>query len=396
MRKFKAILIISIIFVLGFSLCCISNAENSMEIDDDIIEQEDSVLTDINASPDSLYNAILSSKANYFNASNDPINITKDIEGDAFILCRQKVTIDSFISGNVFVCSTDVEITGNAEISGSLFCLAQNLSISGEVVNNVYCAAQTFNMDTNSSIGLCLYLTAEDITLGGEIEGDANISSNKITILDNLHINGDLNYSAPEEIQIPQSAVIGGNVRYSINNSEDETNSTLNKIMYYIRSVLSYIILALVLFLILYKANVKFIKNDIKLKDNLGKFILCGILTLLLTPLFCIVTLFTSFTLPISLIVAFIYIVLILVATPISIIVLSKLLSEKYKETFIKNNNILRHSIFIVILCIVYKLLELVPIVGAIVTLALGLIGVGIIIKNTFFKNKLENENITE
>ena len=395
MRKFKTILIISIIFVLGFSLCCISNAENSMEIDDDIIEQKDSVLTDINASPDTLFDTILSSKANYFNASNDPINITKDIEGDAFILCRQKVTIDSFISGNVFVCSTDVEITGNAEISGSLFCLAQNLSISGEIVDNVYCTAQTFNIDTNSSIGLSLYLTAEDTKLGGEIEGDANISSNKITILDNIHINGDLNYSAPEEIQIPQSAIILGNIRYSLNNPEDDVSKS-NVILDFIRSTLSYVILALLLFLILYKANVKFIKNDIKLKDNLGKIILCGILTLLLTPLFCIVTLFTSFTLPISLIVAFIYIVLILVATPISIIVLSKLLSEKYKETFIKNNNILRHSIFIVILCIVYKLLELIPIVGLIITIALGLIGVGIITKNTFFKNKLEKENITE
>lgn len=395
MKKFKTILIISIIFVLGFSLCCISNAENSMEIDDDIIEQKDSVLTDINASPDSLFDTILSSKANYFNASNDPINITKDIEGDAFILCRQKVTIDSFISGNVFVCSTDVEITENAEISGSLFCVTQSLNIFGEIVGNVYCVAQSFNMDTNSSIGLCLYLTAEDITLGGEIEGDANISSNKITILDNLHINGDLNYSAPEEIQIPQSAIVLGNIRYSLNNPEDDVSKS-NVILDFICSTLSYVILALVLFLILYKANVKFIKNDIKLKDNLGKFILCGILTLLLTPLFCIVTLFTSFTLPISLIVAFIYIVLILVATPISIIVLSKLLSEKYKETFIKNNNILRHSIFIVILCIVYKLLELIPIVGAIITIALGLIGVGIITKNTFSKNKLENENITE
>lgn len=395
MRKFKAILIISIIFFLGFSLCCISNAENSIEIDDDIIEQDDSVLTDINASPDSLYDALLSSKANYFNTSNDPINITKDIEGDAFILCKQKVTIDSFISGNVFVISTDLEITENAEISGSLFCLAQNLNLSGEVVNNVYCATQTFNMNTNSSIGLCLYLTAEDTKLGGEIEGDANISSNKITILDNLNINGDINYSSPEEIQIPQSAIILGNIRYSLNNPKDDVSKS-NVILDFIRSTLSYAILALVLFLILYKANVKFIKNDIKLKDNLGKIILCGILTLLLTPLFCIVTLFTSFTLPISLIVAFIYIVLILVATPISIIVLSKLLSEKYKETFIKNNNILRHSIFIVILCIVYKLLELIPIVGLIITIALGLIGVGIITKNTFFKNKLEKENITE
>ena len=397
MKKFKKLIIFSIMFILCLSLACISNAENV--ISNSVMQNEEndrtipnnSPLNDINADLDTLSQNVLSSKTNYFNASNDPIHLDSDVEGDAFILCRQKVTIDSYVSGNVFVCSTNVEITENAEISGSLFCVTQNLNLSGEISGNAYCVSQNFNFNKNSSIGLTLYLTGEDIALDGAIENDANIAGNKITVLENFSVNGDLNYSASEEVQIPESAIISGNIRYSINSNEDENVSMSDTIKSFIRSALSYIILTIVLFLILYKIDIKFVKNDIKIKENLGKFILCGFLTSLLTPILCVITLFTGFTFALSFILLIIYIALLLVSSSITIIVLSRLLSDKFKESFIKNNNVLRNSIFIAILCIAYKLLKLVPIIGTITTLAFNVIGIGILTKNIFFKTKSES-----
>lgn len=70
-----------------------------------------------------------------------------------------------------------------------------------------------------------------------------------------------------------------------------------------------------------------------------------------------------------------------MVASAITIITLSKLCADRFKDK-IKTNDILRTILFILLFGIGYKLFKLVPILGSIITFATVILGIGIFIKN--------------
>ena len=113
---------------------------------------------------------------------------------------------------------------------------------------------------------------------------------------------------------------------------------------------------------------------------NMPKYLLYGLLALIITPIASIVLLTLGFTANIALLLIAVYIMLMLISSSIAIIIISELCSDKLKEKF-KVNDTLRTIISIIVLCIAYKLLQLVSIIGFIITFALVLIGLGLLIK---------------
>ena len=413
MNKIKKSIILFLIFTLVLSINYITKAEDIIEdeapnteiteneeVNEEVPEEE---TDDINESLDE----ILSTKGipseltekieetsindgNYFNMSGDSIKIDSEIDGDVFIISGKKVTIDSYIAGNAFICANEVEITSNAEISSSLFCAAKDIKIYGEINLNSYCASESFTLAENAYIYKNLYLISQKISLDGLIEGTAFISGENIEIMQNCNIEGDLNYASPKQLEIPESAV-RGNVKYSNNTIEITKKSFSNEISDFIRSAISYVAFGIIVFLILNLLKVKLTDNFEDFKSNIGKYILFGCLALFITPILNIIILFIPFLARFAFLVLGIYILLLLVASIITIITLSKICANKFKET-IKVNDILRSIIFIAILGIVYRLLKLIPVLGFFVTLASVIFGIGITIKNTLPKKETNNQ----
>ena len=75
---------------------------------------------------------------NLFSTTKADLPVENGVDGDAFILCSKKVTINSEITGNLFVIAQNVEITDDAIIDGSVFLLADNFTFSGKVVKNIF------------------------------------------------------------------------------------------------------------------------------------------------------------------------------------------------------------------------------------------------------------------
>ena len=78
-----------------------------------------------------------------------------------------------------------------------------------------------------------------------------------------------------------------------------------------------------------------------------------------------------------------------LIASAITLITISNLCNEKLKEKLAINDT-LRTILVLILLCIAYKLLKLIPTVGFIVTLAFVIIGYGILMKS-IIPTKQEN-----
>lgn len=401
MNKIKKSIIFLIIFTLIIGFCNISKAEN---IADDIMLDrqnltEDSV-EDINDSLEDILSnhglpteevdktdSVTRTDGNFFKASDESFTLNTDVNGDIFIVCSGKFTLDSYVTGSAFICADEVEITSNADISSSMFCVSNNITIYGGINLNAYCVSEKFSLEEDSHIYKNLYLTSENISLNGLIENHAFVSGNDIKIQENCNIQGDLNYSSPKEIEIPEFSV-KGNTRYSSNAINITPRTTANKILDFITSTISYIIFVILVFLVLNKLNSNLPDNINDFKSNLGKYTLFGLLVLFVLPILDLVLLFIPFLTRFAFAVLLLYILLLILASAITVITLSKICANKYKES-IKTKDSIRTILFIVILSVIYKLFKLIPILGFLVTLAVVILGIGISVKILFNKKEL-------
>ena len=398
---FKKFLIIFISLSLIFNITLVSNA-----VDEDVEalnneEQVDESLkidsSENNVSPDgdekkdetdSLENNIKDAKIqkNYYYLGSDDLNITDDIYGDVYIITSGKVTISSKVEGNVFILASEVNLSENSEIDFSLYCISDNLTINGIIINNTYAIAQKFYLTENANLFKDLFLMADNIDISGSIDRDVNISGSNIVLSEYAYINGDFNYSSENEITIPEH-VIAGQVNYSKitpSSNENSNNIILGKIF----NILSYIVFVIIIFIILKWLNNKLINNSDKLILNIWKYVLYGILGLLITPFAIIILLLLGLTAKLALLLLALYFIVILLAPSVLIINLSNFLVQKFG----KDPNTMKNVLCIALLCVVYKLLQF--IISSIIIFAFIVVGFGIILKAIMSSKNSETNNI--
>lgn len=328
-----------------------------------------------------------STSKNYFYAGTEDVNITTPVEGDVFVVTSGNVIIDTDICGNAFICANTVTIGEYSIIEASLFNASNSLILSGDVGINVYNISRNFTLSGN--VDCDVFSSSAKSNLDGCISGNANISSENITISDELSIEGDLNYSSKKQVAIPENTV-EGKVNFSSINTDTKVN-TITKMNDFLTSVLSLVVLAIVLFVIGKWLNCKFINTYPDFVKNLPKSLLYGFLALIVIPIASLILLICGVTINLAFILTALYLVLLLVASSIVIVILSKLVAEKLNVKFEKANNTLLTILSIIVLSIVYKLIQLIPVLGSITIFAFLIIGIGILINNIIPNKEVKN-----
>ena len=392
------ILLISSISVLSLADNEVDNSE-SVNYNDEIMPISDDAndASNVDASEDTTevdetedeydYQTKDSTSKNYFYAGTEDVNITTPVEGDVFVVTSGNVTIDTDISGNAFICANTVTIGEYSLIEASLFNASNSLILSGDVGINVYNISRNFTLSGN--VDCDVFSSSAKSNLDGCISGNVNISSENITISDESSIEGDLNYSSKKQVDIPENTV-EGKVNFSSINTDTEV-STITKISDFLTSVLSLAVLAIVLFVIGKWLNCKFINTYPDFVKNLPKSLLYGFLALIIIPIASLILLICGVTINLAFILTALYLVLLLIASSVVIIVLSKLVAEKLNVKFEKANNTLLTILSIIVLSIIYKLIQLIPVLGSITIFAFLIIGIGILINNIIPNKEVKN-----
>ena len=392
------ILLISSISVLSLADNEVDNSE-SVNYNDEVMPISDDAndASNVDASEDTTevdetedeydYPTKDSTSKNYFYAGTEDVNITTPVKGDVFVVTSGNVTIDTDICGNAFICANTVTIGEYSIIEASLFNASNSLILSGDVGINVYNISK--NLTLSGTVDYDVFSSSAQSNLSGYISRNANISSENITISDELSIEGDLNYSSKKQVDIPENTV-KGKVNFSSINTDTEV-STITKMNDFLTSVLSLAVLAIVLFVIGKWLNCKFISTYPDLVKNLPKSLLYGFLTLIVVPVISLILLICGVTINLAFILTALYLVLLLIASSIVIVILSKLVAEKLNVKFEKANNTLLTILSIIVLSIVYKLIQLIPVLGSITIFAFLIIGIGILINNIIPNKEVKN-----
>ena len=321
------------------------------------------------------------------------------INGDLYI-CANEIILsqNSVIAGNVFAVGNKLTLNSKIE-SGSLYATVKNFDMQyyGFVFRDLHVSADTANISgyvyrnsfisadkvsatsTFSNKGDFNVTSASEVSFSGEVKGNANINSKNIVFNSkdnneksvNCKIYGNLNYSSNKEIQIEDKIVLGS-INYS-EYKEEESNSFLSSLWSYLVKLITSLVYVILIYLFITKFMPKYIDklSFSKVFSSIG----IGLGTLILVPILVILLLITRIGSLVGLLLVILYVLMLLIAKPIFVISLAKLIKDK------KFNNV-KGIILVAAITVILSLIGLIPFVGFIISLLVMLCGLGIFFKS--------------
>ena len=191
-----------------------TNTTNSTAETTNTNTQVDTTSTSENESVTNTSQDISMKEGDVFIFQND-VTIDYLVDGNVFIFGKN-VTIDSQIGGDVFVYSNDLTVTENGYILGNVFAISTNITIKG-IAYDLY--ASSDNVTIDGYVGRDIKVISNSLSINGVVGRNAFVRTDNIKFPDSNanegenattgYIAGSLNYSAPNELSIPDKSVVG-------------------------------------------------------------------------------------------------------------------------------------------------------------------------------------------
>lgn len=154
------------------------------------------------------------------------VDIQAEVYGDA-VVAGQDVSIDQFVQGDVIAAGEIVDI--RATVADDVRAAGRRVTIAGAVADHIVAAGETVRVlssstiggkawfagrriDVTGNIGRELKAIGRHISVAGEVGGDAELFAEQIEILPGAHIRGQLIFSSPNKPQVHDDARIDGEI----------------------------------------------------------------------------------------------------------------------------------------------------------------------------------------
>ena len=323
---------------------------------------------------------------------------------DDLYLFDTTVTMDKLVDGNVYICAQTANITG--QVNGNLYVIAENVNIDGAYIGNsifICSTTTTFNAACND---LYFIGTNLDVSYDSYIARDSRIGGNNITFKGlnyrNMYIDantinfgegdsvaaiqGNLNYSSPNELTLADG-MVSGEVTYNLTEINEDTNSSnISSIIYSVTSALIYSLIAYFAFKFF---TPKFVEN-ISNFSKVNKFFisgLVGLIGLVIIPIVAVILLLSIYGLGASVALFVIYGLMISIAFTIFSLFITKLIQTKF-------NKLPEVCLFMIVVFIL-SLSKYIPYLGYILGYIYGIFGFGMIIMSLAKKNIIPKKEET-
>lgn len=329
-----------------------------------------------------------------FYAVGGEVNIDQPIIGDA-VIAGGIVNIQADVSGDVLVLGGKVNIYAN--VGDSVRVVGGTVSLSGNVKHDVVISAGTLEVARNSTIG------GSVLTAGGVVTIDGNVSEDVVGKASFFKlkgwINGNVDVTADDVINISGSAKIKGDLKYYSRNPAiipagvvmgkterrgDGTGAFKEVILgffslgFVIMKFLTYISLLLIGLLLFLFVPHEVVKISDMMRRGFWKHLGLGFLVLTSGAAFSVVAAITVVGIPLSLITAA-ALATGLYVTPIVVgLFLGNIIMRHKPRSNVKMYGIMALGMF------VYTLVCMIPLLGAVVSSVLLLAGFGSFVRRQY------------
>lgn len=321
------------------------------------------------------------------------------IDGNLFLMVNGDLKFTGAVKGSVYLfVNGSVEFTSEAYIADSLYILAtEKTTINGEMYD-IYSLSDGFEIAETAYINRDVRAMANDVKLRGIIYRNIYLNAGTIDVKDEtseLLIGGNFDYTSTQEFEQIKEVVKYGEVKFSLQEETDETvvieETMAEKISKYAWGALSSAVYVLVVYGILKLIAPKFegkIGKDLKEKGIVAFAIgLLGWFILVISIIITIILLFTSLGAPVAIITWILMFVGIYISPAVFSIALLKVLKKE-------NENIGAEIAILIVIAVAIWLLQQVPVVGGIVSLAVVTTGLGLVIRNAIVRKEEKNEKV--
>ena len=319
---------------------------------------------------------------NYFNAGD---NISSNGEyNHSYFEAGNNIKSNAKVNGISFIAGNSINVKGKSEYA---FVAGESLDIESVIEKDAFIAGNNIKISKDANILRDAYIGGNNIKISSNINGNLFVGGSVVE-LDNIVINGDI-HVACNTLNITDKVTVMGTVYINedaqINNKENlessniETYITEDKIEFkvkasdFIISILATIFTGIVLSVVIPKL---FKKLDYEINpEDVCKKTLFGIATLLVIPMLAIL----SFAVVVGISVGVIALLLYVVSLMLSTIFTSAIVGHNLYVNLLKQKDNIYASIVIGV--IVIKVLELVPVIGSLVSILVFFYGLGVISK---------------
>lgn len=321
----------------------------------------------------------------------DEVTIDYIVDGNLFVFANT-VNINSQIGGDAFIVANNIFVNEGGYIFSNLFALSSNITINGVVYDLYACSNSSINI--NGYIYRDVRVITNDFTLSGTIGRNAYLNVNKInistastdeegnTLTSQGSIYGDLNYTAKQELSIPEG-IVTGDTNYT------QATSTLS-IQSYILSIGRFLATAIIIWLLCLWLTPKFLdRTGYILSKKLPSSIGFGILTPIVLIIASVILLLLEITSTIGGLGLVLLFAVCIISSVIFVIAINNLICQRLKI----EKTIGKLGLLIITAAIIW-LLALIPVVGGVISIIATLLGLGILINGILLSRK--NINLSE
>ncbi|MFA6514170.1 MAG: hypothetical protein WCT50_02675 [Patescibacteria group bacterium] len=320
-------------------------------------------------------------------AAGDTITVDGVISGD-LIAAAKSITVNGRIEGDIIAVAQNIHVNG--EIGGNVRIFGNSLIINGSVARNVNALGSEITIGEKARIGWDTLIMASNTQIKGVIDGALNVyckqaiisgkigktatfkvydenQAQSIIISKGAIINGDLNYTAKNKVDIKEGAEISGQTNYKMPQIKTK-NNVATWAWERLFSILSIILIGLI-FIFVTPQNTR--KLLIEMRAKFGKLMLIGLIVFLIVPPLAIVLVITIIGIPLAAILLAIWLALILLAKTLVAILVGELIIKdliKFQTNFFWT---------LLVGSIVISLLFSLPFIGWIIKLIIICLGLG-------------------
>ena len=318
------------------------------------------------------------------------------------VITDNDVVIDYNVEGNLVVFAKNVTVKEGKEIRGDAVIFADTVTFepNSYVLSNLVVASNTLNLKGTT---YTLYAAVNNVNVEGYVYRDMKVcAAGKVSILGTVGRDADIlgtsniTFKSSEEDDSTKGLIAGKLTYYSQNEANSDFGDSVDKekvthialapistnrsasdyIWSFLYTLVNYLVVLAIIAIVFKKLTPKFVETaERTFKEKKYLNILLGLGLLILAPILIFALLFTVVGANLALLAFVLYLLLIYLATPISLIGLTGFLANKLD---VKTTG--KKILVLLGLATVLKLIKLIPYLGSIISILVGLTGLGIIV----------------
>ena len=315
----------------------------------------------------------------------DVVQVDGTVHGTAFAV-GENIQVNGTINGDLFVFGKTVVINGT--VNGNIYAAGQNLVIGAQATGDVFLAGQTIAVSKQSACGRDLFTAAQTALIEGAVKrhlfgsaaqiginntigGDLRLDASSIRLMGNARVEGDFHYQSAQQATLDPGAQIKGEAAwdYEETGGEPTAASPLKGFRHILWSMAQTVPVWLLITLLWPNF---WPKTSRIIKEQPLKTVGIGALAFFLAPLATVILFFTVVGIPLGILAAAVYCLILFLAKTITAVFLGSLIADRLHWPSVHK------GVWLFLLGLfLLNLLLTIPVAGAILWLPVFFIGFG-------------------